>query len=196
MPDKYVAPTKKRNVYAAYVEDIWDILDDLRLTIGVAMIIYTESGGQFSPRLGVNYEFAQNYNTKFLYARGFRAPTFTDLYIPAAGNPDLKNETNDTLELSFGADFHPFSGQVTPFYSRSNDSITLSQDSSGAVARYQMINADLITKIGVELQMKYDFGRGTYLGVNYTQFSMDVGDSGADIWMEPTRLGTLTEMSG
>ncbi len=192
MPDKWVMPDEERNVYAAYVEDIWDILDDLRLTIGGRYDYYTESGGQFSPRVGVNYEFAQNYNTKFLYGRAFRAPSFTDLYTPEAGNPDLKNETNDALELSFGADFHPFTVQVTPFYSRSKDSITLVQDSSGAVARYQFINADLITKIGVELQMKYDFGRGTYLGVNYTQFSMDTGESGADIWMEPTRLGTLT----
>ena len=185
-------PENERNVYAAYVEDIWDILDDLRLTVGGRYDHYSESGGEFSPRLGVNYEFAKNYNTKFLYGKAFRAPNFFELYQPQYGNPDLKNQTSETVELSFGADFNPFSGQVTPFYSRSKDSIQLIQDSSGGFPRYVMENTDLITKIGVELQMKYDFGRGTYLGVNYTQFSMDVGDSGADAWMEPTRLGTLT----
>ena len=191
-PDEWIFPDRKRNVYAAYLEDIWDILDNLRLTIGGRYDYYSESGGQFSPRLGINYEFAQYYNTKFLYGQAFRAPTFADLYHPAYGNPDLKNETTETLELSFGADFFPFSGQVTAFHNRSKDSITIVQDSSGGFPRYNFVNLDPLKTIGVELQMKYDFGRGTYLGVNYTQFSMDIGDTGADIWMEPTRLGTLT----
>ena len=191
-PDEWKMPEEERNVYAAYVEDIWDILDDLRLTIGGRYDHYSESGGQFSPRLGVNWEFAENYNTKFQYGKAFRAPNFFELYQPATGNPDLKNQTSETLELTFGADFHPFSGQVTPFCSRGKDSIFMSQDSSGGFPRYKWINSDTIEKIGVELQMKYDFGRGTYLGVNYTQFSIDTGDTGADIWMEPTRLGTLT----
>jgi outer membrane cobalamin receptor len=185
-------PEKERNVYAAYLEDIWDILEDLRLTIGGRYDHYSESGGQFSPRLGVNWEFAENYNTKFEYGKAFRAPNFFELYQPQYGNADLKNQTSETLELTFGTDFHPFSGQITPFWSRSKDSIFLSQDSSGGFPRYKWINSDPTKRIGVELQMKYDFGRGTYLGVNYTQFSMDMGDTDADIWMEPTRLGTLT----
>ena len=185
-------PEKERNVYAAYLEDIWDILEDLRLTIGGRYDHYSESGGQFSPRLGVNWEFAENYNTKFEYGKAFRAPNFFELYQPQYGNPDLKNQTSETVELTFGVDFHPFSGQITPFWSRSEDSIFLSQDSSGGFPRYKWINSDPMKRIGAELQMKYDFGRGTYLGVNYTQFSMDTGDTEADIWMEPTRLGTLT----
>ena len=188
----YFFPEKERNVYAAYVEDIWDILDNLRLTAGGRYDYYSESGGQFSPRLGVNWEFYQNYNTKFSYGKAFRAPNFFELYQPQYGNPDLKNQTSEIIELSFGADFFPFSGQITPFYGRSEDSIVLVQDSRGGLPVYIMANAPSIDKTGVELQMKYDFGRGTYLGVNYTQFSMDVGNSDADTWMEPTRLGTLT----
>jgi len=192
MPPQWTFPNKERNVYAAYVEDIWDILDDLRLTIGGRYDYYTESGGQLSPRLGVNWEFAQDYNTKFLYGRAFRAPSFADLYHFTFGNPDLKNETDDTFELSLGANFLPFSGQATGFYNVLKDAIILEQDSSGGVPRYQWANADSVKRYGVELQIKYDFGRGTYLSMNYTQLNVDVGGSGADAWMEPTRLGTLT----
>jgi len=198
MPPQWTFPNEERNVYAAYVEDIWDILDDLRLTAGGRYDYYTESGGQFSPRLGVNWGFAQDYYTKFLYGRAFRAPSFADLYHFTFGNPDLKNETDDTFELSLGANLSPFSGQVTAFHNTLKDAIILEQDSSGGVPRYQWANADSVKRYGVELQMKYDFGRGTYLSMNYTQLNVDVdkdvavGESGADTWMEPKRLGTLT----
>lgn len=39
------------------------------------------------------------------YGEGFRAPTFSDLYYPGAGNPDLKAETSKTYELQWRGDF-------------------------------------------------------------------------------------------
>ena len=114
-PDKWRFPDEQRNVYAAYVEDIWDILDDLRLTVGGRYDYYSDSGGQFSPRAGINYEFLQNYYTKFLYGRAFRAPYFAELYDPFYGNPGLKNETVDSFELSFGANLLPIQRSGDPF---------------------------------------------------------------------------------
>ena len=186
-----VPPDEERNVYAAYVEDIWDILDNLRLTVGGRYDYYTGSGGQFSPRLGINWEFYQDYYTKFLYGRAFRVPYFLDLSNPAFGNPDLKNETQDTFELSFGANLLPFSGQVTVFHIQFKDSINV--DVSGNPPTYKYMNGEKYTRHGVELQMKYDFGRGSYLGMNYTHQNTDYPtDSNVVGWMKPERLGTLT----
>jgi outer membrane receptor protein involved in Fe transport len=190
-PDQYIIPDEKRNVYAAYLEDIWDILDDLRLTVGGRYDYYSDSGGQFSPRLGLNYGFFQNYYTKFQYARSFRAPYFAELYDPFYGDPDLKNETDDTLELSFGLNLLPFSGQVTVFRNEYKDSINVSV--SGNPPTYQYRNNKEYTRYGVELQMKYDFGRGTYLSMNYTHTSNDY-PAGVDEnigYMRPERFGTL-----
>lgn len=39
------------------------------------------------------------------YGEGFRAPSFSDLYYPGAGNPDLSPETSKTYELQWRADF-------------------------------------------------------------------------------------------
>lgn len=39
------------------------------------------------------------------YGEGFRAPTFSDLYYPGAGNPNLKAETSRTYELQWRGDF-------------------------------------------------------------------------------------------
>ena len=40
--------------------------------------------------------------------------------------------------------------------------------------------------------MKYDFGRGTYIGMNYTHLNIDIRDPDVLPWFEPERLGTLT----
>ena len=190
-PASWNNPDEERNVYAAYVEDIWDILDNLRLTAGGRYDYYTGSGGQFSPRAGINWEFYQNYYTKFLYGRAFRVPYFADLSNVAFGNPDLKNETVDTFELSFGANLLPFSGQVTVFRNQIKNGINV--DVSGNPPTYKYRNGKEYTRHGVELQMKYDFGRGTYLGMNYTHMNTDYpADSKVVGWMRPERLGTLT----
>jgi len=185
-PDKYVMPTKKRNFWAAYVEDIWDIRDDLRLTIGGRYDHYSDFGGELSPRVGVNWEFFQNYYTKFLYGRAFRAPTFWELYKLPEGNQNLKPEITDTFELSFGARFLPsFRGQITFFFKEARDLIA---DPPG----YGYINWGKATNQGVELQMKYDFGRGTFISMNYTQMNIDLHDPEQNPWGEPERLGTLS----
>jgi outer membrane receptor protein involved in Fe transport len=157
-------PDVKRDVWAAYVEDIWDILDNLRLTIGGRYDHYSDFGGQFSPRLGINWEFAENFNTKFLYGQSFRAPYFLDLYDSTWGNPNLKSETQETFELSLGARFHPFSAQITAFRDKVTDSINVSV--VGSPPTYKYINGQRATRTGAELQLKYDFGRGTYLSAS------------------------------
>jgi len=191
-PDQDVMPTKKRDFYAAYVEDIWDILEDLRLTIGGRYDHYSDFGGEFSPRVGINYEFAQNYYTKFLYGRAFRAPTFNDLYHPTRGDPNLKPETENSYELSLGAGFFPLSGEVTVFYKKIKNLISVVL--SGTPPIYAFANIGEVTTPGFTVQMKYDFGRGTYLGMNYTHFSREVRYLGVErrSWFEPERLGTLS----
>ena len=142
--------------------------------------------------MGINYEFLQNYYTKFLYARAFRAPTFNDLYHPSRGNPNLKPETENSYELSLGARFFPFSGEVTVFYKKLKDLISV--DTTGSPPTYEYMNVGEVTTPGFTLQMKYDFGRGTYLGMNYTHFNRVARHQGreANPWFEPERLGTLS----
>ena len=199
-PSNQILPNKKRSLWAAYVEDLWDIMEDLRLTTGGRYDHYSDFGGQFSPRVGLNWEFAQNYYAKFLYGNEFRAPTFEELYDPQFGNPDLKPQTKDTYELSFGVKLQPsFSAQVTGFYFERKNLIGV--DPFGDPGSL-IINVGDATGEGVELQMKYDFGRGTYLSMNYTymnDLSMNytyvneyIPNPDPILWMSPKQLGTFT----
>jgi len=98
-------------------------------------------------------------------------------------------KTKGTFELSFGANLLSFSVQVTRFRNEFKDAITV--DVQGNPPTYKYINRKSATRHGVELQMKYDFGRGTYLSMNYTQLYVDCAKKDVVARMEPERLGTL-----
>lgn len=188
-------PTKKREFWAAYVEDLWDITDDLRLTIGGRYDHYSDFGGQFSPRVGLNWDFAQNYYAKCLYSRAFRAPTFYELY-SGNGNPDIKPVTKDDYQLSFGVRFPPsFSAEVTGYYFKGENPITLEHIWIGTQTYWQYVNLEKENGKGVELRMKYDFGRGTYLSMNYTYQNLELWDVyglPTAAYSVPRQIGTLT----
>jgi outer membrane receptor protein involved in Fe transport len=57
-PDHMKWSEWKRDFKAIYAEDIWDMTEDLRLTIGGRYDYYSDFGGQFSPRAGLNWGFA------------------------------------------------------------------------------------------------------------------------------------------
>ncbi len=195
-PDSMIMPDKKREFWAAYVEDLWDITDDLRLTIGGRYDHYSDFGGQFSPRVGINWDFAQNYYAKCLYSRAFRAPTFYELYSVNSGDPDLKPATKDDYQLSFGVRFPPsFSAEVTGYYFKGEDPINLEHVWIGTQTYWQYVNLDKENGKGVELRMKYDFGRGTYLSMNYTYQNLELWDAygiPTAAYRTPKQIGTLT----
>ena len=189
-PQSKIQPDKKREMWAAYVEDIWDIIDELRLTAGGRYDHYSDVGGQFSPRVGINWDFAQNYYAKFLYGTSFRVPTFRELYNLNFGNPDLEPMTTNNYRLSFGVRFLPsFSAEVTGFYSKVENGIGRGRANS------KFINYGRAKTKGVQLEMKYDFGRGTYLSMNYTYLDRELWDANHQpeaSWYEPRHLGTLS----
>ena len=202
-PSNEILPNKNRSLWAAYVEDLWDIMEDLRLTTGGRYDHYSDFGGHFSPRVGLNWEFAQSYYAKFLYGNEFRAPTFEELYDPRFGNPDFKPQTKDSYELSFGVKFHPsFSAQVTGFYFERKNLIGYAMTDPTDPGTTIITNVGSATGEGVELQMKYAFGRGTYLSMNYT-YTNDLSvnyiyandyfsNPDTILWMSPKQLGTFT----
>lgn len=62
------------------------------------------------------------------YGEGFRAPTFSDLYYPGAGNPDLKAETSKTYELQWRGDFSGTHLEASLYRTEVDDMITWDND--------------------------------------------------------------------
>ncbi len=100
------ARNETRYIKAVYLQDIWDISDDLSLTLGVRHDNYSDFGGTTNPRAALVWEFKERWDLKLMYATAFRAPHFQELYIinnpSILGNPDLKPEEMETFEVSLG----------------------------------------------------------------------------------------------
>lgn len=169
-PATSYAKEADRTFQALFIEDLWDLRDDMRLTIGARYDNYSDFGSSFNPRAGLTWEFSGGYDLKIMYGRAFRAPSFIELYSqnnPAVvGNPDLEPETVNTYEISLGADLTE-SAQVrlTGFRNDIKESINTLLLSDG---RTEYQNKDELRSQGAELEVQYDFGKGIYLTANYT----------------------------
>lgn len=98
-----------RNVLYALLQDEWSFIRDWSLTAGVRWDHYSDFGDTVNPRLALVWLTRHDLTTKFLYGRAFRAPSFAEQFIinnpVSLGNPELKPETINTLELLF--DYRP-----------------------------------------------------------------------------------------
>ena len=176
----------KRNFKAFFVEDIWDITDDLRLTAGVRWDDYSDFGSEVSPRAGLTWEFSKGYDLKLLYGHAFRAPSFYELYNLRFADPglDLDPETIDTYEISLGAEFTPsLSSRVTFFHNEGKDNVVAFWEGAR--------NENKTRSQGVEAEARYDFGRGTYLAMNYTYVRWISPHVKTRNWWAPRHMGNV-----
>lgn len=106
--DAFLTPGSRRD-YFAFLQDEWKFAKDWELTTGVRYDYYSDFGSTVNPRLALIWETRQDLTTKFLYGRAFRAPSWAEAHVlnnpVSIGNPNLKPETINTIELAF--DYRP-----------------------------------------------------------------------------------------
>lgn len=182
-----------RTFKAGFLEDIWDLRDNLRLTVGARYDDYSDfDSGSFNPRAGLVWEFIAGYDVKLLYGRAFRAPSFYELYSqnnPAfIGNPDLDPEIVDTYEISVGAEVsEAISGRITGFRNAIKDSVDIDVVEGQRIFR----NKDEIRSQGVEVEVRYNFGKGTYLAGTYVYQDVENLDTEERPWNTVEHKGNI-----
>jgi outer membrane cobalamin receptor len=157
-----------RDIWALYLQDIWTLSEQLTFTLGVRHDEYSDFGGSTNPKVAAVWKLDDNWDLKAQYAKGFKAPTFAELYVqsnPAQlGNPDLKPETVDTYELSLG---YIARGQVntrlTYFNTKEQDRIQESTTGGDKI-----VNVGGTEIEGIEFEWKKEFGIANNLYFNYT----------------------------
>jgi iron complex outermembrane receptor protein len=185
---------RSRERWGVYMEDVWDPLTNLRLTIGARYDRYNDFGGTFNPRMGFNWEVIKNYSLKFSYGTAYRAPAFGELGLAnntlLLGNPTLKPEEVKTFETGIIA--HPIKGltaQTTYYHSAINQII--SRVFPCPVASCIGNSGSLVAE-GVELEMRYDFDgnfQGSYISANHVlQRSIQLNQQLPDVPRHRTNL--------
>ncbi len=146
----------KRQIMAFYMQDEWEIIDDLTLTAGVRFDDYSDFGNTTSPRIGLVWNISESAEAKLLYGESFRAPNFDEQYSinnPAAiGDPSIGPENMKTYEIMMG--YHPIQRatiHVTAFHNKFTDRIELDQ----SLAIPQFHNSGEAAIHGIESEIQY-----------------------------------------
>lgn len=185
-----------RQLWSVYVQDLWDLTDNLRLIAGARYDQYSDFGGTFNPRMGFNWEFAPGYAFRFSYGTAFRAPTFAELYATRQiiqGDPDLSPEEVETYEVGLNAKWTArWSSELTLFRNDISDMIgrQVSVD-AGGLPSVQYANLNGIESEGIEVSSKYLFAENTYIAANYTFQSSHFIDTGIRVHDTPEHRGTF-----
>jgi len=188
------AKERTRRRWGVYIEDVWDPLKNIRITLGARYDRYSDFGGTFNPRMGFNWEFIKNYSLKFSYGTAYRAPAFGELGSVnnpvLLGNPTLKPEQVKTFETGIIA--HPVKGlttQATYYHSAINQIIS---QVFGQTTFLRYDNNGSVVAEGVELETRYDFAgnlQGSYISANYVlQHSTQLNQQLADVPRHRTNL--------
>lgn len=86
---------------------------------------YSDFDSETTYNLGAAYHFTPELRTGINYAKGYRVPTFNDLYAPDSwgSNPDLKPEASDNYELFVEYTTSRQSTRLTGYYNEVEDLI-------------------------------------------------------------------------
>jgi len=182
-----------RKVWAAYLQDEWEIRDSLNLTAGVRYDHYDDFGSTVNPRAGVVWNFLKNADLKLLYGQAFRAPSFLDLYNDgnpvALGNPDLDPETIRTYEAGLGYGFGNSYMMNVNFFHNDIDALIL-LDTSTQPGLYMNLGSAEVD--GVEVLLRGQYSPADYWQMAYTWQDPRDTDTGEDLPNVPFRRASFS----
>ncbi|MFU8926793.1 TonB-dependent receptor domain-containing protein [Acinetobacter puyangensis] len=119
-----------------FVENTWQVLDNLAITVGGRYDDHSSYGDFFTPRAYVVWNTNEYFTLKGGYSEGYKVPRLEQLTrglynvggqgaTPILGNPDLKPETSENVE--FGVYFDALNGfkvNITYFENKTKNKIT------------------------------------------------------------------------
>ena len=183
-----------RQIWAVYLQNKWDITNDIGLTIGIRHDHYSDFEGTTNPRIGLNWQFMDNATLKLLYGQAFRAPSFSELYTKnnpiLRGNSDLEPETVRTYEVGLEYKFtEKLKTNINYFFNVVRDEI-IESPKRRPLDRQDFDNLGGSNIQGIEFEVKADLGKNTYAFANYTyQDSETKGDPQPDIPKHKGNIG-------
>lgn len=160
-----------RQIVAAYLQDEWQLLEQVSLTAGVRYDHYSDFGDTTNPRVGLVWNILENLDLKLLYGQAFRAPNFQELYninnATVIGNPNLKPERIQTYEAGVAWRLNRyFAANLNYFVSVIKDQIGWIPSTTPGVPA---VNANIgkTETQGVELGFNGAVGTDLYWKLNY-----------------------------
>lgn len=155
-----LVPESKRSIKTLYMQNIVDWSENIQFTAGAHYVDYSDVGNNLSMRGSIVYKGLEHTTFKFLYGEAFRAPTLYELNALIAtgliGNPTLKPETVDTLDLIWLQDWGKIQSSLTYYHSKFEDVIetVAVEDILSGFSSFQPQNLGSKALTGIELELK------------------------------------------
>ncbi|HPN88944.1 MAG TPA: TonB-dependent receptor [Candidatus Omnitrophota bacterium] len=146
------------SVLSGYMQNKWDVLENLRLDFGARVDDYSNFGTELNPSLSFLYSATDWAKLRGSISRSFRAPTFNELYWPdegpwgSKGNENVKPEKGISKEIGVETEINKFlKPSVAYFRNDYKDLISWTQQSS---LRYEPLNINKAVVDGIEFNNK------------------------------------------
>ncbi|MBQ8820807.1 TonB-dependent receptor [Campylobacter sp.] len=218
MQDKIASPSRfSQYAIAAFAEDEYSILENLRLTLGARYNYHETFGNNISPRAYLVYNLNDNLTFKGGVSTGFKAPTANRLIAgeynysgqgktPAYGNPDLKEETSINYELGAVYSDNIFNASITGFITDFKDKIsstsykqdenipnigTCNASATGGSSCSQAINHGEVQYMGVEVSAGFRPIDDMNLNLSYTYLDSEIKESSSTASIGKPEDGSL-----
>jgi iron complex outermembrane receptor protein len=193
-------------IFSAYLQDELQVMEGLRLTLGLRHDQYSIQGTATTPRVAVVYRPSPATTVKLLAGSAFRAPNLVELYtlLPRAalmGNPDLEPERVRTLALVWQLRYSRVAITVSPFYNTVEDFIEqvdrVAPDTLGGFGRtaVQWQNIANASTAGVDFEARLKLHPDLDTRVGYSLLSTREDATGERLINAPMHQARLTNVA-
>jgi outer membrane receptor for ferrienterochelin and colicin len=197
---------------AIYAQDELRVLDRLNLLPGIRADYHSLFGVVVSPKLGASLRITEWLTTRASGGRAFRAPTLSELYLPALemqpgitllANPDLKPEyllAGDLgIDISLRDMLYP---RVSGFYNRMDDLIipsissTITEYIDKEEVRITHRNVDKAWSAGIEAELEFRYRRWLRVKLSYALTESEDRETGKPLDYIPRHKGSALLRAG
>ena len=168
----YLDSRNQSQTFGLFLQDDYQVLHNLALSLGIRYDYFSTCGGETSPRLALIYNPWEKTAFKVLYGKAFRAPSayesyYNDGLATQKPNPDLGPETIRSWEVVWEQFFGDHLRAVaTGYYYRIKDLVNLTLDPSDNLLVFR--NLDKVEARGMELELEGRLAAGWEGRISYT----------------------------
>ncbi|MBF0297811.1 MAG: TonB-dependent receptor [Oligoflexia bacterium] len=176
------------NTYGTYIQLDHNPIEQLKLIVGAQWNKPESINGNWSPRAGIVFHPQEEWTLKALYSSAFRSSSLveakTNMPGQFIGNPTLKPETINTLDLQVAYNLKTLDLSATYFNSRMKDIIEIYVGGQTATER----NHGKYDYWGTELEGKWTVADYWLLDGSYTLVHSKDIDNQKDTFYGPTNI--------
>ncbi|MBI5632538.1 MAG: TonB-dependent receptor [Nitrospirae bacterium] len=188
----YTLSRSNSRIWAVYMQDQFNILDNLVLNAGIRYDHYSTVGSTANPRIALIYSPFGQTTFKLLYGTAFRSPDAYELHYEAMGyriNPSLKPEKIRTYELVWEQQIgDSVRGTAAVFSNKIEDLITLTTDPDDFLV---FRNVATVEAEGIELGLEGKWESGLTGRISYTFQETKDRDTGNILTNSPRHLAKI-----